>query len=73
MSQRVYRIRQLASEKGRTGLLPVGSATIWRWTKSGRFPQPFKLGAMTTVWDAAEVDAFIAAQRRSTQVGAANV
>ena len=67
MSQRVYRIRQLATQKGRAGILPVGPATIWRWSKAGRFPAHFKLGEGTTVWDADEVDAFIAARRNATQ------
>jgi predicted DNA-binding transcriptional regulator AlpA len=63
VSQRVYRLRQLASIKGRPGLLPVGPATVWRWVREQRFPAPFKLGEKTTVWDAAEVEAFIAGRR----------
>lgn len=63
MSHRVYRIRQLASDKGREGVLPVGSATIWRWVRNGKFPAPFKLGEKTTVWDASAVDSFLSAQR----------
>ena len=63
MSQAVYRMRQLASEKGRAGVLPVGPATIWRWTRKGTFPKPYKLGENTTVWDADAVDAFLATQR----------
>jgi len=54
-------------------MLPVSTATLWRWVKEGKFPKPFKLGARVTVWDAAEVDAFIAAQRSATQMGGANV
>ena len=60
MSKRVYRLRQLAGNKSSQGLLPVSSATIWRWVRDGRFPKPFKLGVATTVWDADEVEAFIA-------------
>ena len=63
MSQRVYRIRQLVNRPGQPGILPVSAATLWRWVKAGKFPQPFKLGEKVTVWDAAEVEAFIAAQR----------
>lgn len=47
----------------RQGRLPVSAATIWRWVAHGAFPQPFKLGKCTTVWDAAEVEAFIEQQR----------
>lgn len=63
MSQRVIRLAQLASIKNRPGLLPVSQATIWRWVRQNKFPQPFKLGAGTTVWDAGQVEAFITAQQ----------
>jgi prophage regulatory protein len=59
---RVYRIRQLASEKGRPGLLPVSPATIWRWVRQGDFVAPFSLGPQTTVWDAVLVDRWLAAR-----------
>lgn len=59
MSLRVLRLRQLATIKGRPGLLPVAPATLWRWVRDGKFPAPFKLGVGTTVWDAAQVEAFI--------------
>jgi predicted DNA-binding transcriptional regulator AlpA len=55
-----YRLRQLASTKTQPGLLPVSQATIWRWVKAGKFPKPFTMGSRCTVWDAAEVDAWIA-------------
>ena len=71
MNQKVYRIQQLASRNGIAGMLPVSTATLWRWVKDGKFPKPFKLGHRVTVWDAAEVDAFLAAQRRAAQAGAA--
>ncbi len=70
MSKRVYRIRQLASYPGQGGILPVSAATLWRWVKAGKFPQPFKLGEKVTVWDAAEVEAFIQAQRAGGEVAA---
>jgi len=60
MSQRVIRVADIATTKSRKGLLPVSPATIWRWTREKKFPQPFKLGESVTVWDAAEVEAFIA-------------
>lgn len=65
MPRRVLRISDIASDprapqKG--GLLPVSPATIWRWSKEGKFPKPFKLGRAVTVWDANEVEAFIAQQ-----------
>jgi predicted DNA-binding transcriptional regulator AlpA len=46
-------------------MLPVSPATVWRWVREGKngFPKPFKLGAGTTVFDAAQVEAFISAQQ----------
>jgi len=60
---RVIRLAQLASRKDKPGMLPVSPATIWRWVREGKFPKPFKLGAGTTVFDAAQVEAFVAAQQ----------
>lgn len=59
MSQRVIRISELASTKGKSGKLPVSQATIWRWVKEGKFPKPFKLGERITVWKLDEVETFI--------------
>lgn len=58
-----YRIRQLATEGKNTGLIPVTSSTIWRWVKAGKFPKPFTMGSRCTVWDAAEVDEWIASSK----------
>jgi prophage regulatory protein len=30
--------------------IPVGKSTWWQWDKSGRFPQPVKLGPRITAW-----------------------
>lgn len=60
MSQRVLRVADIATTKHKSGLLPISPATVWRWTREGKFPKPFKLGDSVTVWDAGEVEAFIA-------------
>lgn len=60
MSQSVIRIAELATTKAKKGMLPVSPATVWRWVRDGKFPKPFKLGESVTVWDTAEVEAFIA-------------
>lgn len=39
--------------------LGVSPATIWRWAKAGRIPQPRKLGENSTRWDSREVQAAI--------------
>lgn len=60
MLQRVIRVADIATTKNKKGLLPVSPATVWRWVREGKFPKPFKLGDSVTVWDAAEIEAFIA-------------
>ncbi|RUR65879.1 AlpA family phage regulatory protein [Variovorax guangxiensis] len=60
MSQRIIRVADLATTKGKAGMLPVSPQTIWRWVREGKFPKPFKLGDSVTVWNASEVEAFIA-------------
>ena len=59
MALQVIRINELASTQNRRGKLPVSPATVWRWVREGQFPKPFKLGNRVTVWNLAEVDAFI--------------
>lgn len=60
-TRRIIRIADIATTPTKTGILPVSPATIWRWVKDGKFPQPFKLGAGVTAWHAADVEQFIAA------------
>jgi len=35
---------------GLSPLIPVGKSTWWAGVKTGRFPQPVKLGPRTTAW-----------------------
>jgi prophage regulatory protein len=44
------------------GVVGISSATLWRWTKSGRFPVPMKIGARKTAWPLSVVKAWIEAQ-----------
>lgn len=41
-------------------LIPVGRSTWWAGVKSGRFPQPVKLGPGTTAWRVEDIRALIA-------------
>ncbi|MDH3461673.1 MAG: AlpA family phage regulatory protein [Burkholderiaceae bacterium] len=59
MVQRVGRIGEIATVKGKRGRLPNSPATIWRWVKAGTFPRPFSLSPGTTVWDLDAVDEWI--------------
>jgi predicted DNA-binding transcriptional regulator AlpA len=63
MAQRVVRLAQIASTKHNPGLVPASPATVWRLAKAGKFPKPFKLSPGITVWDADEIDQWIAQQR----------
>lgn len=61
MKKQVIRIKDIATTPTKTGILPVSPATIYRWVRDGKFPQPFKLGAGVTAWYAADIEQFIAA------------
>jgi prophage regulatory protein len=37
------------------GPIPVSKSTWWAGVKSGRFPQPMKLGQRITVWRAEDI------------------
>ena len=40
-------------------VFPVSKATFWNGVKSGRFPQPVKLGPRTTAWRVSDIRALI--------------
>lgn len=40
-------------------LIPIGRSTWWHGVRTGRFPQPFKLGPRTTVWRAEDIHRLI--------------
>lgn len=68
MPQRVYCATQIERIPNRPGLLPISLSTVWRWAREDKnsFPKPFKLAGGTTVWDARQIDAFIAAQQKAS-------
>ncbi len=39
--------------------IPVGKSTWWRGVKTGRYPQPVKLGARITAWRSEDIRALI--------------
>jgi prophage regulatory protein len=41
------------------GPIPVSKSTWWAGVKSGRYPQPLKLGPRITVWRAEEIGALV--------------
>ncbi len=46
--------------KGIPPLIPVKKSTWWAGVKSGRFPQPVKLGPRVTAWRVEDLRTFIA-------------
>jgi prophage regulatory protein len=40
-------------------IIPVGKTTWWAGVKSGRFPEPIKLGERTTAWRVEDIRALI--------------
>ena len=47
----------------------IAPATLWDWCKKKKpgFPKPYRLSARCTVFDAAELDAFVKASCPTTQ------
>lgn len=66
MTTRIIRIADIATTLTKTGLLPVSPATVWRWVRNGKFPQPFKLSAGVTAWHLSDIEQFIANSSNAT-------
>ncbi|MEV4783407.1 helix-turn-helix transcriptional regulator [Burkholderia sp. LMU1-1-1.1] len=66
MTTRIIRIADIATTPTKAGILPVSPATVWRWVRDGKFPQPFKLSAGVTAWRLSDVEQFIAASSVTT-------
>jgi len=62
------RQRDLIGTPGAPGLLPFGSATLWRWVKLGMFPAPVRLGPNLVAWAKADIDTWIASRTTTTEV-----
>jgi len=65
-----FRLKSLVStpasgdQPATQGRYPVGPATIWRWVKAGKFPQPVRLGPQTTAWLVEDLDRWDAARTK---------
>jgi len=55
------RVKQIIGDpqNGEPGLVPVSSATWWKWCSTGKAPPPIKLGPRTTVWRVEDIREFI--------------
>jgi len=45
----------LRAEQIISTFLPIARSTLWAWVKSGKFPQPVKLGERVTAWKCEDV------------------
>jgi predicted DNA-binding transcriptional regulator AlpA len=50
---------RLKSILGPEGPIPVSKSTWWAGVKSGRFPEPVKLGPRTTAWRVEDIRSLI--------------
>ena len=69
MAIRVVQVAQIATTKKGEGMLPVSSATVWRWVREGKLPAPFRICGLT-VWDRDLVEDFIEQSRDAALVAA---
>lgn len=46
-------------------LLGIAVVTVWRWSASGKLPQPVKLSERVTVWRAEEIREWMNAQGKA--------
>lgn len=49
-------------------ILPISSATLWRWVAAGKFPKPVRLSARVTAWRIDEIRAWLVSQELGQQV-----
>ena len=66
------RISQILADRRRgwTGPLPISKSSWWAGVKTGRFPQPVKLGPRTTAWRASDIAELIERLGKSVDGGA---
>lgn len=51
--KRLLRIKEVLAR------IPISKSSFWEGCRSGRFPQPIKIGPRTTVWREEDIDTFI--------------
>ena len=59
-----YRVAQLVTEQGKTGLLPFSNPTLWRLVQKGQFPKPVQLAPHVTAWPAEAVHQWIESKKK---------
>jgi predicted DNA-binding transcriptional regulator AlpA len=54
---RFLRLKQIIGTPQDRGRVPVSASAWWAGVRTGRFPQPIKLGPRTTVWRESDIEA----------------
>ena len=55
-SGRLLRLREVLAPNGP---IPVSKSTWWAGVKTGRFPEPVKLGPRTTAWKSSDIERLV--------------
>ena len=58
----LLRLKQIVGPKG---LIPVSRSTWYEWVRSGKAPQPIKLGLRITAWRREDINAFISNSKKN--------
>ena len=71
-SEGFYRLPEIVGDRRRgfVGLLPISKSSWWAGVKTGRFPQPVKLGPRTTAWRVSDIAELIERLGKSVGGGA---
>jgi predicted DNA-binding transcriptional regulator AlpA len=59
--------KALLDVKGAADFYGVSTATIWRWAKEKRIPQPVKIGLRFTRWRTADLNNSLCAESPANQ------
>ncbi|GLI37753.1 AlpA family phage regulatory protein [Geobacter hydrogenophilus] len=62
MSDKLLRLNQFIPD-----MLPISKSQWWEGVKSGKFPQPVKLGPRTTCWRKSDIERLVALGNTDTQ------
>ena len=52
--KKLLRLKQIVPER-----IPISRSSWWAGVKSGKYPQPMKLGQRTTVWRESDIDKIV--------------
>lgn len=69
----LLRIKQILGDPKATppipAIIPVSKSTWWSGVKTGRFPQPVKLGPRITAWRVEDIRKFLASHMEAPSSG----